>query len=166
MANEVKPIPEGYHTITAALIVNDAAKAIDFYKSALGAEEIDVAKTPDGSKVVHSVLKVGDSFIFVSDEFPEMGARSPQSFGGSPISLYLYVDDVDAWFKRAVDAGAAPTMPVSDMFWGDRFGSVKDPYGHSWSFSTHIKDLTPEEMAEASNDFFSKMANEAAQKAG
>jgi PhnB protein len=165
MANEVKPIPAGYHTITPALVVSDAAKAIDFYKSALGAEALEIAKTPDG-KIVHSILRIGDSQIFVNDEFPEMGARSPHSFGGSPISLYLYVDDADAWFKRAVEAGAAATMPVADMFWGDRFGSVTDPYGHSWGFSTHIKDLTPEEMAKASDDFFSRMANEAAQSAG
>ena len=166
MATEVKPIPEGYHTITPSLIVSDAAKAIEFYKNGLGAEVLDVAKTPDGSKVVHSVLKVGNSLVFVNDEFPEMGARSPQSLGGSPVSLYLYVEDADLWFNRAVAAGATPTMPIADMFWGDRFGTVTDPYGHNWGFSTHIKDLSPEEVERASSEFFSQMSNEAAHKAG
>jgi len=162
MATEVKPIPDGYHTITPSLIVSDAAKALEFYKAALGAEVLGVATTPDGSKVVHSVMKVGNSLVFVNDEFPNMGARSPQSLGGSPISLYLYVEDADAWFNRAVEAGATPTMPVADMFWGDRFGAVTDPYGHGWAFSTHVKDLSPEEIERASSEFFSQMANEKA----
>lgn len=165
MSTEVKRIPDGFHTITPCLVVNDAANAIEFYKAALGAEVLDCAKSPDGSKVVHSMLKIGDSIVFVNDEFPDMNARSPQSFGGTPVSFYLYVEDADASFKRATDAGGTPTMPVADTFWGDRFGVVTDPYGHSWGFATHIKDLSSEEIAKASSEFFCQSENEAAKSA-
>lgn len=161
MSSQVTPIPDGFHTITPALIVNDAAKAIEFYKEALGAEEIMCLKSPDGAMVMHCELKIGNSIIFLSDEYPDMGSRSPKTLGGSPVSLQLYVEDVDASFERAIKAGAETIMPVEDMFWGDRFGMVSDPFGHTWGFSTHIKDLTPEEIAQASNEYFSKMAEAA-----
>ena len=161
MSSEVKPIPEGFHTITPGLVVNDAARAIEFYKEALGAEEVMRMNSPDGKTVVHSELKIGDSIIFVYDECPDMGGRSPKTLGGTPVSLHLYVEDVDASFARAVAAGAEPVMAVADMFWGDRHGMIADPFGHTWGISTHVKDLTPEEITEASTEFFSKMAETA-----
>ena len=139
----VKPIPAGYHTITAQLAIDGAQKAIDFYKAAFGAEVVDSAKDPSGQKVWHAALRVGDSMLFVNDVFPEMGGTPSHS------NLWVYVPDVDASFKRAVDAGAKPTMPPADMFWGDRFATLVDPFGHHWSIATHVRDLTPEEIAAA-----------------
>ncbi|MCI0488550.1 MAG: VOC family protein [Blastocatellia bacterium] len=165
MSSEVKPIPEGFHTITPGLIVNDAAGAIEFYKEALGAEEIARMTTPDGNAIMHSELKIGNSIFFVSDEFPDMGSRSPKTLGGTPISLNLYLEDVDASFERAVAAGAQAIMPVADMFWGDRFGMIADPFGHTWGLCTHIKDLTSEEVVEASKEYFSKECADTAETA-
>ncbi len=161
MTTEVKPVQEGFHTITPSIIVSDAAKALDFYKRALGAEVLFSQTTPDGSKVVHSEIKVGNSIFFLNDEFPEMGARSPLSLGGSSITLVLSVEDADSGFARAVEAGATSIMPVAEMFWGDRWGMVTDPFGHNWAFCTHVKDLSPEEVARASEEFFSKMGDKA-----
>src|SRR5260370_33769663 len=140
-----KPIPEGYHTATPYLIIKDAAQAIEFYKKAFGATEVIRFAQPDG-KIGHAEIKVGDSHIMLADEFPEMGARSPQSFGGSPVSILLYVEDVDAVFTQAVAAGAAVQRPVADQFYGDRTGGVKDPFGHMWYIATHVEDVSPEEM--------------------
>ena len=154
MSSNVNPIPDGFHTITPSLIVKDAAKAIEFYKEALGAEEIMRLTSPDGAMVVHSELKIGNSIIFVTDEFPEMNSNSPKTLGGTPVSLYMYVEDADAAHAKATAAGAESLMPVEEMFWGDRFGLVADPFGHTWGFSTHVKELTPEEITKASNDFF------------
>lgn len=165
MATEVKPIPAGFHTITPSLIVSDAAKAIEFYKRALGAEALGCHTTPDGSKVVHSELKVGNSIIFVNDEFPEMGACAPASAAATSITFNLYVEDADAAFAQAVDAGATSVMPVAEMFWGDRWGVVTDPYGYKWSFCTHVKDVTPEELERASSEIFNNFANKAEAKA-
>ncbi|HET6371675.1 MAG TPA: VOC family protein [Candidatus Polarisedimenticolia bacterium] len=144
MAKPGKPVPEGFHTVTPHLIVKGAAAAIDFYKKAFGAEEIHRMPGPDGS-VMHAEIKIGDSRLMINDEFPSYGKLGPKSIGGSPVTLHLYVTDVDALFDRAVKAGAKATMPLADMFWGDRYGQVEDPYGHQWSLGTHKEDLTPEE---------------------
>jgi PhnB protein len=154
MSSQVKRVPEGFHTVTPGLVVNGAQKAVEFYKEAFGAEILGVKTTPDGSKVVHSAIKIGDSHIFVTDEFPEMGSRGPQSLGGSPVSLNLYVEDADALFERAVAAGATVLMPIADQFWGDRWGMVGDPFGHIWSVASHVADLTQEEINKAAEEYF------------
>ena len=140
-----KPIPEGYHTATPYLIIKDAAKAIEFYKRAFGAKEMMRMSQPDG-RIGHAEIKIGDSPIMLADEFPEMGARSPQSLGGSPVSILLYVEDVDAFAKQAVTAGTKVIRPVKDQFYGDRSGSFEDPFGHQWHIATHVEDVAPEEM--------------------
>jgi PhnB protein len=140
-----KPIPEGYHTATPYLIIKNAAKAIEFYKEAFGAKEIMRMSQPDG-RIGHAEIKIGDSPIMLADEFPEMGARSPQSLGGSPVSILLYVEDVDAFAKQAVAAGTKVVRPVKDQFYGDRSGSFEDPFGHQWHIATHVEDVAPEEM--------------------
>src|SRR5947209_8913109 len=142
----VKPIPEGYHTLTPFMTVRDAERAIDFYKRAFGAEERGVMKGPDG-KVMHAELKIGDSIIMLADEFPDFGVVSPESQGGgTSMGLHIYIEDVDAAFDRAVKAGAKVEMPVMEQFWGDRYGKLKDPFGHRWSIATHTRDLSREEM--------------------
>jgi PhnB protein len=156
----VKPVPEGYHTITPHLIVRDAARAIEFYKQAFGAKERGVMKGPDG-KVMHAELQIGDSIVMLADEMPEFGSRSPQSIGGSPTGLHIYTDNVDAAFDRAVKAGAQVEMPVMEQFWGDRYGKLKDPFGHSWSVATHVKDLSAEEMKRGMDEAMAKMAKTA-----
>jgi PhnB protein len=153
-----KPIPQGYHTVTPYLTVKGAAQAIDFYKRAFGAQEVERMPGPDGTSVMHAELKIGDSIVMLSDEFPQMGTRSPQTLGGSTVSLFLYVPDVDAAFKRAVDAGAKATMPPADMFWGDRFGKVADPFGHAWGLATHTEDLSPDEIRRRGQAEMAKMA--------
>jgi PhnB protein len=152
----VKPIPEGYHTLTPYLTVRDARRAIDFYKQAFGAVERGVMNGPDG-KVMHAELMIGDSIIMLADEFPEFGAVSPQAIGGSASGLHIYVDNVDTAFDRAVKAGGTVEMPVADMFWGDRYGKLKDPFGHKWSIATHTADLSMEEMHKGMNDAMAKM---------
>jgi len=142
---KVKPIPEGYHTVTPYLIINGAAAALDFYKKAFGATEIFRMGTP-GGKVGHAEIRIGDSAIMLADEAVEMDARSPQSLGGSPVSILLYVEDVDARVKQAVSAGATIRGPVEDKFYGDRMGSVVDPFGHVWHIGTHKEDVSPDEM--------------------
>jgi PhnB protein len=158
MTASSNPVPKGFHTVTPSLIVRGAAEAIEFYKKALGAEELMRMTGPDG-KIGHAELKIGDSVIFVSDEFPNMGvARSPQSLGGCTGTLNLYVPDVDTTFKQAVSAGGKTTMPVADMFWGDRYGTFSDPFGHHWGLGTHKEDLTAEEVEERAKDFYASMA--------
>jgi uncharacterized glyoxalase superfamily protein PhnB len=152
----VKPIPEGYHTLTPFLTVRNAERAIEFYKQAFGAQERGVAKGPDG-KVMHAEVKIGDSVIMLSDEYPEFGSLSPQSVGGSPMGLHIYIENVDAAFDRAVKAGAQVEMPVADQFWGDRYGKLKDPFGHKWSIATHVKDMSADEMKRSMDDAMSKM---------
>lgn len=152
----VKPIPDGYHTLTPFLTVKDAARAIEFYKKAFGATEKGVMKDPDG-KVMHAELRIGDSIIMLSDEYPDYGSVSPQSIGGSAMGLHIYVDGVDAAFDRAVKAGAQVEMPVMDMFWGDRYGKLKDPFGHKWSIATHTADLSMDEMKKGMDEAMSKM---------
>jgi PhnB protein len=145
MAKPPAPLPRGYHTVTHALVVDDAAKAIDFYVTALGAKERNRMPGP-GGKVWHAEIEIGDSVIMLSDEFPGSGLRSPKSLAGTTASVWLYVPDVDAAFARAVKAGAKAIQPPQTMFWGDRFGSITDPFGHSWSIATHVEDVPPAEM--------------------
>jgi PhnB protein len=145
MPTNVKPIPDGYHSVTPYLIIKGAAEAIDFYKQAFAATELFRMQQPDG-KIGHAEIKIGDSPIMLADEHPEMGHVSPKTLGGSPVSILLYVEDVDAVFKQAITAGAHEKMPVEDKFYGDRGGSLTDPFGHIWHIATHTEDVTPEEM--------------------
>ena len=145
----VKPIPEGYHTVTPYLAVDDAAEAIEYYKKAFGAKERVRMEAPEG-RIGHAELEIGDSLVMLSDPFPQATTRSPKELGGTSASIFLYVEDVDAVVKQAVDTGSTITMEVADQFWGDRFGSVQDPFGHLWSIATHVEDVPPEEMAERS----------------
>jgi len=151
MAKATKSVPEGYHTVTSQLTLDDASRAIEWYRQALGAEELSRNTGPDG-KIMHAELRIGDSRIMVND--PIMGTKGPKAIGGSPAALWLYVDDCDALFKRAVDAGAQITMPMGDQFWGDRCGGFKDPHGYSWSVATHKEDLTKEEVDRRAAEFF------------
>lgn len=145
MTTPVKPIPEGYHSVTPYLIVSEGNKAIDFYKQAFGATEIMRMPGP-GGKIMHAEIQIGDSRIMLADEFPEMGARSPKSIGGSPVFIHLYVEDVDRVIAQAIESGAKIDRPIQDQFYGDRSGSVSDPFGHTWAISTHKEDLSPEEI--------------------
>jgi PhnB protein len=153
-----KPIPEGYHTVTPYLAVDDAAQAIEYYENAFGAKERVRMETPDG-KIGHAELEIGDSLVMLSDPFPEASTRPPKELGGTSVNVFMYVEDVDAFVKRAVDAGATTTMEVADQFWGDRFGSVQDPFGHSWSIATHVEDVPPEEMAERAKAAMAAMSS-------
>lgn len=145
MTSSVKHIPDGYHSVTPYLCVSDAASAIEFYKKAFGATELMRMADPAG-RIGHAELMVGDSRIMLADEFPEINFRSPQTLGGSPVLIHLYVEDVDALAAQAVAAGAKLTREVKDQFYGDRSGAIEDPFGHAWQISTHMKDVTPEEM--------------------
>ena len=136
MARATRPIPEGYHTITPYIVARDASAAIDFYKRAFGAKERSRSLTPDGL-ILNAQLEIGDSIVMLMDESPAWGSKSPLSLGGTPVTIHLYVDDVDAAFDRATKAGAKVTMPLGDQFWGDRYGTVADPFGHVWSIATH-----------------------------
>jgi PhnB protein len=140
-----KPIPEGYHSVTPYLIIKGATQAIDFYKKAFGATELFRMPAP-GGKIGHAEIKIGDSPIMLADEFPEMGHKSPQTLGGSPISIMIYVTDVDTVFKQAIAAGGKQQRPVKDQFYGDRSGTLEDPFGHVWHVATHKEDVSPEEM--------------------
>jgi PhnB protein len=142
-----KPVPEGYHTVSPYLAVDDAARAIAFYAEAFGAKEVVRMDAPDG-KIGHAELEIGDSRVMLSDPFPQASTRPPKDLGGTSASVFLYVEDVDATVKQAVDAGATITMEVADQFWGDRFGAITDPFGHVWSVATHVEDVPPEEMAD------------------
>ena len=141
----VKPIPEGYHSVTPYLIVSNAARALEFYKDAFGATELMRMDQP-GGKVGHAEIQIGDSRIMLADEFPEMGAKSPDSIGGSPVGLMIYVEDVDARFRQAIAAGAKELRPVQDQFYGDRSGTLVDPFGHQWTIGTHKEDVSDEEI--------------------
>ncbi len=153
-----QPIPEGYHTITPYLAVDDAAQALDYYTKAFGAKERVRMEAPDG-KIGHAELEIGDSLIMLADQFPQATTSPPTELGGTSASVFMYVEDVDAVVKRAVDAGATVTMEVADQFWGDRFGSVKDPFGHLWSIATHVEDVPPEEMAERAKAAMAAMSS-------
>ncbi|MEZ4296319.1 MAG: VOC family protein [Polyangiaceae bacterium] len=145
------PIPPGYHTLTAQLAIDPAADAIEFYKRAFSAEVVDMAPDPSGKKVWHAALRIGGSMLFVNDVFPEMGGEPSKS------SLWVYVPDCDAAFKQAVEAGATASMPPTDMFWGDRMGQVKDPFGQKWTIATKLKDMTPDELKAAQAAFVAKI---------
>jgi PhnB protein len=163
MAKATHAVPPGHHTVTPQLTVDDAAKAIDWYKRALGAEEVARAVGPDG-KVMHAEVRIGDSRIMLNDEMG--GAKSAKAFGGSPASLWVYVDDCDALFNRAVAAGAqqakGPMGKMQDQFWGDRSGTLTDPHGYTWTIATHKEDLTPEEMKQRQDAFMKQFAGQAA----
>ncbi len=146
MKNKAKPIPEGFHTLTPHIVVKGASEAIEFYKKAFGAREVGRMPGPDGKSIMHADIIIGDSHLMLVDEFPDMGCLAPQTVGGSSVTIHIYVEDADAFFNQAVAAGAEVKMPLSDMFWGDRYGLVTDPFGHSWSIATHKEDLSPEEM--------------------
>lgn len=145
MNTHVKPIPDGMPSLTPHLACRGAAQAIDFYARAFGAVELGRLASPEG-KLVHAMLKIGDSPLMLVDEFPEHGVLGPQSLEGSPVTIHLYVDDVDATVARAADAGARVTMAPGDMFWGDRYARLEDPFGHQWSVATHVRDVGPEEL--------------------
>lgn len=144
----VKPIPDGMHSITPHLVCAGAADAIEFYKKAFNAVEIVRIPGPDG-KLMHAAVRIGDSVVMLVDEFPDWGSLGPKSLKGSPVTIHLYVENVDAAFEQAVHAGAKVTMPLENAFWGDRYGRLEDPFGHSWSLATQIRDLSPEELQEA-----------------
>jgi PhnB protein len=152
----VKPIPEGYHSLTPTIAVDDAAEAIEFYKRAFGATERMRMPGPDG-RIAHAELEIGDSVLMLADPFPHASARPPKELGGTSGSVLIYVEDVDAVVQQAVDAGATVTMAIEDMFWGDRFGSVTDPFGHSWQIATHVEDVPPEQMAERAKEAMASM---------
>jgi uncharacterized glyoxalase superfamily protein PhnB len=156
MASNVKPIPEGFHTLTPHITVRDAAGAIEFYKKALNARALHVSKTPNG-KVLHASLQVGDSILMLNDEFPEMGGALAPRGDVSGFAINVYVDDVDKVFAQAVTAGAKVTMPLMDQFWGDRYGHVVDPYGFKWALATHVRDVSPEEMERAQVEMMKQM---------
>jgi PhnB protein len=153
----VQPVPEGYHTLTPYLTVDSAAEAIDFYKRAFGAKETVRMESPDG-RIGHAELEIGDSKIMLSDSFPGATTKPPKELGGTTMGIFVYSEDVDATMRQAVSAGATVTAEAEDMFWGDRFGSVLDPFGHLWSIATHTEDVPPEEMAERAKAAMAAMA--------
>lgn len=153
MTSNVTPVPAGFHTATPYLIVRDAARALEFYRQVFGAKELSRLATPDG-KVGHAEIRIGDSRIMLADEFPEWDARSPQTIGGSAVYIMLYVEDVDAVVARAVAAGATLFKPVADQFYGDRSGSLTDPFGHKWTVATHKEDVSPEEVKQRAAALF------------
>jgi PhnB protein len=155
--SQVKKIPDGYHSITPYLIVKNGSEAIEYYKKVFGAKVQGRMMTPDGKRIAHAEIEICNSKLMLADEFPEMNSLSPKTIGGSPVGLFLYVDDVDKVFSQAVTEGAKVLMGVEDQFWGDRYGSIEDPFGHRWSISTHIKDLTEEELKKAAEESFANM---------
>jgi PhnB protein len=159
MTKQVKPVPEGYHSVTPYLVVHDAARALDFYQRVFGAKEVMRMNNPQG-RVGHAEIKIGDSLIMLAEETPNSGVRSPQSLNGSTVSIFVYFEDVDSVFNKALAAGAKEVQRLADMFWGDRYGRLTDPFGHSWSLATHIEDVTPEEMGRRAQE-----AAKAAQRA-
>lgn len=162
MATQVKSIPTGYHSITPMLTVREVDKAIDFYNRALGAKPRVRFIGPDGKSIMHAELEIGNSVIMLGGEQAEKGCRGPQTLGGTPVSLYLYVEDADKAFHRATSAGATVTMAVADMFWGDRCGQFVDPFGHKWSVATRKEDLSQEEIQKRGEAFFAEMAKKSA----
>jgi PhnB protein len=160
MTAATKAVPDGFHTVTPHLVVRDANRAIEFYKQAFGAKELSRMPGPDGKSLMHAELQIGDSRVMLVDEFPGMGALSPLSVGGTSVTIHLYVNDVDVVTQRAISAGATVKMPVADMFWGDRYGVVSDPFGHQWSIATHKQDLTPAEMQQAAAKAMAQMGGQ------
>ena len=156
--SKVNPIPPGYHTVTPALVVRGGKQALEFYKKAFGAKELGAMYMPDGQKLMHAEIQIGDSRIMLGEESQEMGAVSPQTLGGTPVALNIYVEDCDALFNLAVNAGATPKMPPTDMFWGDRYGKVVDPFGHGWGILTHREDVNETEMGRRAQEWMSTLA--------
>jgi uncharacterized glyoxalase superfamily protein PhnB len=152
-----KAIPEGFHSITPYLTVNNAVAAIDFYKRAFEAKETSRLHGPDGKSIINAELKIGDSKVLLSDEFPHEGSRSPSTIGGTAVTLHIYTEDADRIFNQAVSAGATVVMPLMDAFWGDRYGQLKDPFGHIWSIATHKQDLSQEEIQKAGESVLREM---------
>ena len=159
MAN-VNPIPQGYGTITPGLVVRNGSKAIDFYKQAFGAEERMRMPGPDGKSIMHAELKIGTSVFMLNDENPAWNVFSPEHYKGTSCGFYLYVNDADAWQKRAIAAGATEVMPVMEMFWGDKMGCVTDPFGHKWNIATHTRDLSPDEIKKGQETWMKEMAQQ------
>lgn len=153
----IKPIPEGYQSITPMCVFKDARRAMAFYKEAFGAEERFVLPGPGGVGVIHAEIKVGTSFVMLGEENPQEPCKSAETLGTSPISFYFYLENVDAAYATALAAGALPVMPVAEMFWGDRIGTVKDPFGYTWTLATHVKDPTPQEMEEGAQAMLAAM---------
>ena len=159
MSKATQPIPPGFEHLVPHLVCSPCAEAIEFYKKALGAEEICRLSAPDGRRIMHAEIRIGKSFVFLNDDFPEFcggKASSPTALKGTTVTLHHFVENCDAIIKRAADAGATVLMPAADMFWGDRYGIVADPFGHKWSFGTHLKDLSPADMQEAMDCAFAK----------
>jgi PhnB protein len=154
MSGQTKPIPEGYHAVTPHLVVRGASEAIEYYKKAFGAVERFRMPASDGDLIMHAELQIGDSIIFLCDEFPNMAVQSPSALNGTPVTIHLYVEDVDEVFNRAMGAGGTAAMPLQNMFWGDRFGEIVDPFGHHWSVASRVEELTPEEIAKRGAEAF------------
>jgi uncharacterized glyoxalase superfamily protein PhnB len=154
-----QPIPDGHEGLIPHMVCTPCADAIEFYKKAFGADEVHRMPAPDGKRLMHAAIRIDGRFVFLADDFPEYcggKASSPAALGGTPVTIHRYVRDCDAAIERAKKAGASVVMPAADMFWGDRYGVVKDPFGHSWAFATHIEDLTPEQMAKGAQAAFAK----------
>jgi uncharacterized glyoxalase superfamily protein PhnB len=160
MSTKVKAIPEGFHTVTLCLTLKNSLEAIEFYKNAFGARELDVFPSPDGKGTMHASIQIGDSILMMGDERPGQDCKSAETLGASPISLFVYVPDVDAAFEQAVAAGGEVIMPVAEMFWGDRAGTLKDPFGYAWTIATHTHDLTQDEIQEGAQSFFAMMGKQ------
>lgn len=159
MSAKVSPIPEGFHTVSPHMVIRNASAAIDFYKKAFGAEEIMRMTDPTGKGIMHAEIKIGNSMIMIVDEMPDMKiCVSPEKLGGTTIGMTIYCEDTDAMFQRAIDAGATEVMKPVDMFWGDRYSKLTDPYGHIWEICTHIEDVSPEECGKRAEKFFAEMA--------
>ena len=156
MTTTVKPIPEGFHTVTPTLTLKNTTQAIEFYQRAFDAKVLGLFPALDGKGTMHAQIQIGNSILMMGDEMSNQACQSAETLGTSPVSLYVYVPNVDAAFRQAVGAGAAVIMPVADAFWGDRCGTLKDPFGYSWTIATHSRDLTPEEMQEGAQAFFAK----------
>ena len=153
----VKPVPDGFNTVSTYLVVKNSVKALEFYQKAFGAEAGLRMPGPDGNSTIHAEMRIGDSTVLLGDENPQWGMKAPQTLGGSPSSLHLYVDDADKLFNRAVEAGCEVKAPMMDAFWGDRYGKVVDPFGHEWGIATHKEDLNDEEMGKKAAEFFASM---------
>lgn len=159
MTKSTQPIPAGHEHLIPHLVFDSCSDAIEFYKKAFGAEEVSRVPAPDGKRMMHAEIRIGNSFLFMADDFPEYcggNASSPTALKGTPVTIHRYVPDCDAAIRRAVDAGATLLMPAADMFWGDRYGAITDPFGHKWSLATHIKDLTPEEVQAGMEEAFAQ----------
>jgi len=158
MSEKINPIPEGYHTVTPSVMFKNSLKAIEFYKEAFSAKELGIFPTPDGKSVMHAVIQIGNSIIMMGDEQFNQMCKSAETIGSSPVNFFVYVPDVDTFFNKAIASGAEKVMPVEDMFWGDRCGTLKDPFGYFWNIATHINNPSMEDIEEGAKTFFDKAA--------